>query len=808
MQQAESSDSMAAQHTIATVEAQGIDNGDLQIAPSAPKGKKHRKPYHKEEGHPKDVVTSVEAERKSKSKSKYKGKGKAKDDGSDPEEDNADSEDVTKTVNSGDEDNVCFICADTVKFYAVGECNHLTCFRCNLRLRALFKSNACPYCKADMDTVIHTSSPDEAFADLLNRPLPYADTNLNIKFDSKEAYDVAMHTLQFNCPHRKCKYVDSDGWKGLKNHARSVHTKIFCDLCLKNKKSFAEEHNLYTKAQLRVHYSRGDGVGFTGHPHCEFCNTSFYDNDQLFDHCRKKHEQCFICVRNETGRQVYYANYDTLEDHFSSTHFLCKDATCLQKKFVVFENEIDMQSHQLAEHGNARVGQRAKREAKQVNVNFQYTTARGDGSTSSSPSGRDRQRNSKQQPRTMTVNEPDTAGVSVAGRRRPAGFGRVTDNNIRHPAATRARKSTTTDSSSGPSTSEPEPEQEPELESLWPTLGSTSGEAQQGTRTPTTATRVTGPQAPSGFGRLSGNTNSSIETTNTAGVSEETMSLHQDLLQRVSAYLSHREQPVSRFRQLTTRYKDKQISAGDYVDNCWLLFLTVPEKNAKEMIQKTVKTVANLLPDPELKDNLTKALYNHRVRQQQFPALTPLNGTASPAGTLDNNQARVLVIKSKASNASTHNIDHTNESNDWPTPSSSPSSRSTTLRNRPSAQLAQRLSHVSSPLSAAPSAAFPSLGASSGSSPSLSSRMSQATISSRPNSSFNSYSGKFTGGVQRTVSASANTFASSSSQPNSEFPGLPPPSKTKIKIAPLNPNAKSAWSGSGLQSGSSSTRRK
>ncbi|KAJ2553688.1 hypothetical protein EV175_002848, partial [Coemansia sp. RSA 1933] len=365
MQQAESSDSMAAQPNVTV--AAGLQS---TATPFVPKGKKQRKPGQNEtgtatQGAAKPTATGNKG--KDKGKARAKGKHEGSDDLGANSEGATAAKDSSKAVQSNEDENVCFICADTVKFHAIGECNHITCFRCNLRLRALFKSRACPYCKADMTTVIHTSSSDKTFATLLERPLPYTDTNLNIKFDSKEAYDTAMHTLQFNCPDSKCGHVDSDGLKGLKNHVRNEHSKTFCDLCLKNKKSFAEEHKLFTKAQLRTHYSRGDAVGFTGHPQCEFCNASFYDNDQLFDHCRKKHEQCFICVRNETDRQVYYANYDTLEVHFSTAHFLCKDTTCLQKKFVVFENEIDMQSHQLAEHGNAHVGQRAKREAKQVN---------------------------------------------------------------------------------------------------------------------------------------------------------------------------------------------------------------------------------------------------------------------------------------------------------------------------------------------------------------------------------------------------------------------------------------------------------
>ncbi|KAJ2518493.1 hypothetical protein H4217_003300 [Coemansia sp. RSA 1939] len=657
-----------------------------------------------------------------------------------------------------------------------------------------------------MDTVIHTSNSGTTFDELSKRPLPYTDKNLNIKFDSKEAYNVAMHTLQFNCPIRKCNYVDSEGWKGLKSHVRGEHAKSFCDLCLKNKKSFAEEHKLFTKAQLRVHYSRGDSVGFTGHPQCEFCDTSFYDNDQLFDHCRKRHEQCFICVRNGAGRQVYYPNYDALEEHYDSAHFLCKDTTCLQKKFVVFENDIDLQGHQLSEHGGSHASQRARREAKQVNLNFQYTTARGDGSTSNG-SSRDRQRNANRRPRTMTVNEPDTAGVSIAGRRRPAGFGRVSNSPMDRPAATRARNPTLSDSASAPST--PEPEQEPELESLWPTLGSISEAAQQDNRFSTVNPDSARPQAPAGFGRLSGSSGLSAESPITAAnVNEETMSLHQDLLQRVSAYLSHREQPVSRFRKLTTQYKDNQISASDYVNNCWLLFLTVPEKNAKEMIQKTVKTVANLLPNPELKDKLMKALSDHRIKQQQFPALTPLNNNWVQDGTSES-RARILVIKSPSSRAGTGASSSQAEDatekdkDDWPAPSSS---RNTALKHRPSAQLAQRLSNVSSPLSATRSADFPSLGASPAPSPSLGSMMSQASISPRPANSLNSYGSKFSVGTHRAVSSPSGATTTFNSQRGSEFPDLPPPSTTRPKIPPLNPNARSAWSGSGPQQDGSSNK--
>ena len=38
--------------------------------------------------------------------------------------------------------DICFICAEPVKFYSLSECNHRTCHICALRLRALYKVRA------------------------------------------------------------------------------------------------------------------------------------------------------------------------------------------------------------------------------------------------------------------------------------------------------------------------------------------------------------------------------------------------------------------------------------------------------------------------------------------------------------------------------------------------------------------------------------------------------------------------------------------------------------------------------------------
>ena len=50
---------------------------------------------------------------------------------------------------SGDAEgeDICFICAEPIKYYSVSQCGHRTCHVCSLRLRALYKKLDCTFCK-------------------------------------------------------------------------------------------------------------------------------------------------------------------------------------------------------------------------------------------------------------------------------------------------------------------------------------------------------------------------------------------------------------------------------------------------------------------------------------------------------------------------------------------------------------------------------------------------------------------------------------------------------------------------------------
>lgn len=53
----------------------------------------------------------------------------------------------------GQDENICFICAEPVQYWALGSCNHRTCHTCSIRLRALYKKRECTFCKVRLKTL-------------------------------------------------------------------------------------------------------------------------------------------------------------------------------------------------------------------------------------------------------------------------------------------------------------------------------------------------------------------------------------------------------------------------------------------------------------------------------------------------------------------------------------------------------------------------------------------------------------------------------------------------------------------------------
>lgn len=182
--------------------------------------------------------------------------------------------------------------------------------------------------------MIFTEDPDAQYASFDISNFRYKDPHLSVYCETFQQLTELLGLLKFNCPHPDCSSILTN-WRELKSHTSSNHDLFLCELCCTNKKVFAHEHTLFTRKGLVEHKNHGSvGIGrgfqatradnhgqptgeclddgFKGHPKCEFCATHFYDDDQLYKHCREKHEQCFICVRNESGRWQYYLDYPHL----------------------------------------------------------------------------------------------------------------------------------------------------------------------------------------------------------------------------------------------------------------------------------------------------------------------------------------------------------------------------------------------------------------------------------------------------------------------------------------------------------------
>lgn len=258
--------------------------------------------------------------------------------------------------------------------YSVPPCNHRVCHICSMRLRALWKKRECTFCKAEATRVIFTTNPTKGFGEFTPDELPYMDEKLAIYFETEQAYNDTISLLRFHCPHTQCDTLCS-GWADLKAHAKREHTRLLCDLCVQHKKIFAHEHTLFTSTSLQAHLA-------AEHRHCEYCRQHFYSDDELWVHMRDRHEQCHICKnRSEDERWRYYKDYRMLEQHFHEAHYLCPAKECLERKFVVFENQMEFQVHQLEEHGRA-LSSRERKEALRVDPRFMYeneSSTRGRG---------------------------------------------------------------------------------------------------------------------------------------------------------------------------------------------------------------------------------------------------------------------------------------------------------------------------------------------------------------------------------------------------------------------------------------------
>lgn len=282
----------------------------------------------------------------------------------------------------------CLVCYSDLSHPGILPCNHNEiCAVCHLRLRHLHGNTKCPICKEEQEKII-ADTPGKQFheypmwGDELGSNYIYRQ-NVGMFFPT-DFYETEIDPLfGYQCIEEACHYdgtlenlaleeeetgANGDGNSGIKrkkkikpatplrclqDHLRVEHRLTLCQLCVDNKRDFIARLPRMAPYQLKKHLTKGDGPGsgFEGHPVCEFCRPKrFYDLTHLHMHLQKEHYKCHICQKQGQDNQ-YFRNYRSLEKHFDLAHFMCPDAQCVQARFVVFENEIDLQHHERHVHG-------------------------------------------------------------------------------------------------------------------------------------------------------------------------------------------------------------------------------------------------------------------------------------------------------------------------------------------------------------------------------------------------------------------------------------------------------------------------
>jgi E3 ubiquitin-protein ligase ZNF598 len=413
--------------------------------------------------------------------------------------------------------------------------------------------------------------------------------------------------LRYNCPDGDCDFAGL-GWPDLHRHVKSAHKKRMCDLCTRNKRVFTHEHELFADKELEKHMRRGDDkpgaadqTGFKGHPLCGFCGERFYDDDKLYDHCRMKHERCFLCDRRDSRHPHYYRDYNALEEHFRKDHFLCADRECQEKKFVVFDTELDLQGHQLAEHGGKTTG----RDARLVDISgfdirqsYQPERRGGEGRTGrDGRGGRGREGRGRGRDQNADI-APATTPQAL--RRDEIAFQRQMAIHSAQSVANRTF---------GGQLSTPVPSATP---------SGSRGNSQPTTPRPTSS---------------SANPMESSADPSTMGPEERARLVrHGAVIERAANLLGNDSQKMVTFRDHISTYRKGVFSGPQLID----AFFTLFSDTTSGALGTLVKEVAELFEDKKKADALRAAWQDWRAINEDYPSLPGLSGmhgaTSSSSG--------------------------------------------------------------------------------------------------------------------------------------------------------------------------------
>jgi len=253
-----------------------------------------------------------------------------------------------RLFSEAEEDDLCSVCWNDMKVYAVGLCDHPICSTCSVRSRVLCDTKDCAICRQDMPQIMF-SHKKHNFKELADRVLP-KDKRYQICFEDDGLKKLFEELLMHVCPLCDTKPIFRT-FNQLDKHVRREHELFYCELCAEDLRLFSNERKLYTRSQLATHRRKGDpdDSSHRGHPLCKFCEARYVDDEALFRHLRKDHFFCHFC--DADGIQEYYPDYNSLRDHFKSDHYLCEEGGCVNERFTnSFRDELDLKAHRLDKH--------------------------------------------------------------------------------------------------------------------------------------------------------------------------------------------------------------------------------------------------------------------------------------------------------------------------------------------------------------------------------------------------------------------------------------------------------------------------
>lgn len=444
-----------------------------------------------------------------------------------------------------------------------------------------------------------------------------------------EIYGDVVLLLQYNCPDPECD-VACISWPDLHNHVKVAHQKMICDLCSRHKKVFTHEHDLYTDKELQQHMRKGDDTpgavdqtGFKGHPLCSFCGTRFYGNDELYEHCKFKHERCHICEKINGGQPVYFVNTNALQAHHKKEHYPCPEKECVEMKVIVFETLLDLKAHQISEHTDG-----LKRDARAMDIsNFDYRSQyvperRGGGQSSRGGGTRGRGRDPNA--------EPIPASTAQPLRRDELAFQRQ--------LAIHSAQSVTPRTFGGQLSAAPVAASfrtpTPQSQTLPPPSRNVENAARQAASTAQPA----------------------VQEANLSPQEQARATRHRAVIERAENLLLHDDSKVNRFRTFISNYKNGSISAKALIDSFFALFSDTSSTALGTLIQE----VADLFEDRNKATNIRTAWNDWRAINEDYPSLPgpasmgestnlPGMGWATITGTGSTQQLSSAPSKAKSS---------------------------------------------------------------------------------------------------------------------------------------------------------------